>query len=155
MLVIYIDADACPVKAEIARVAERYGLKSVSVSNQMLRGRPAPSEQRITVGPGFDEADDKIAELCEADDIVITSDIKLAARCIQKKAHVLAPTGKPFTPENIGSHLAMRELNSYLREAGEISGYNAPFTNADRSRFLQEMDKMIQGIKRRQIPMPL
>ena len=145
---IYVDADACPVKAEVERVAGRYGLSTVLVSNQPLRGRYSRLEERVTVGAGFDEADNWIAERCGAGDIVVTSDIPLAKRCIDKGAQVLTPTGRKFTPGNIGSHLATRELNAYLREAGEIKGYNAPFAPQDRSRFLLELDNIVQMLRR-------
>jgi len=147
MLDIYIDGDACPVKDEIVRVAERYGLVMYMVSNQGARPRPGTHFHVITVGPEFDAADHWIAEHIAARDIVVTADIQLAARCLEKGASALAPTGKPFTPENIGAALAMRSLNQYLRESGEIKGHNAAFSKQDRSQFLQSLDTLIQKLR--------
>lgn len=144
MLNIYIDGDACPVKEEVVRVAARYRLAMYMVSNQGARPRPEPNFHVIIVGAGFDAADHWIVEHIEASDIVVTADIQLAARCLEKGAGALAPTGKLFTAENIGSALAMRSLNQYLREAGEIKGYNPSFAKEDRSRFLQALDALIQ-----------
>jgi uncharacterized protein YaiI (UPF0178 family) len=141
---IYVDGDACPVKEETARVAARYALQVYIVSNQGLRNNLGPHVRGVMVGSEFDAADDWIVENIAADDIAITADIQLAARCLKKNARAINPTGKPFTEENIGSALAMRELSSYLREAGEIKGGNAPFSKQDRSTFLQSLDLIIQ-----------
>jgi uncharacterized protein YaiI (UPF0178 family) len=145
---IYIDGDACPVKDEIVKVALRYGLAMYMVSNQGMRPRLAANYHAITVGTGCDAADDWIIEHVEASDIVITADILLAARCLEKSAYALAPTGQPFTPDNIGSALAMRSLGQYLREVGEMKGNNPNFTKKDRSQFLQALDNLIQKLRR-------
>jgi len=147
MLNIYIDGDACPVKDEIVKVATRYGLHMYMVSNQGARPVAGGAFHVITVGREFDAADHWIVEHIEASDIVITADIQLAARCMGKGAHALAPTGKPFTMDNIGSALAMRSLNQYLREAGEIKGHNPGFTKQNRSQFLQALDMLIQKLR--------
>lgn len=149
MLHIFIDADACPVKAETYRVAGRYDLNVTLVANSWMR---VPMESWIrleVVAGGLDMADDWIAEHVEVDDIVITSDIPLAARCIAAGAQVLGSNGKPFTEDNIGDALATRDLLTDLRSGGEITGGPAPQQKRDRSRFLNELDTMIQGIRRR------
>ena len=149
MLHIYIDADACPVKQEVYRVAKRYGLDVTLVANSWMR---VPDERWLrleVVGGGFDEADDWIVEHVEADDIVITADIPLASRCIKAGASVIGTTGKPFTENNIGSVLATRDLLSELRGAGEITGGPPPLQKRDRSRFLQALDEAIQTIRRK------
>ena len=148
MLEIFIDADACPVKEEILKVADRYKLEVYLVSNSWLSMRVGPNVQKIVVSDGFDAADDWIAEKIGTNDIAITSDIPLAERCLTAGAKVLGPTGKQFTNANIGMALSMRALKQDLRDMGEISGGPAPFSKRDRSNFLQEMDKIIQLIKR-------
>ena len=148
MLHIIVDADACPVKKEIYRVADRYQLNVTLVANAWMR---VPNEHRITlevVGDRFDAADDWIAEHVQAHDIVVTADIPLASRCLEKGARVLGPTGKPFTEDNIGSAVATRELLAGLRAAGEITGGPPPLQKNDRSRFLQQLDNVIQSIRR-------
>ncbi|MEJ2583205.1 MAG: YaiI/YqxD family protein [Acidobacteriota bacterium] len=150
LLHIFVDADACPVKKEVYRVAKRCGLDVTLVTNSWMR---VPQERWLkleVVGEGFDAADDWIVEHVEADDIVVTADIPLASRCIKKGARVIGTTGKPFTENNIGSALATRDLLSELRGAGEITGGPAPIDKRDRSRFLQELDQMIQSIRRKQ-----
>jgi len=152
VLHVFIDADACPVKAEVYRVAERYGLKVTVVANSWMR---VPEDSRVVlevVGSGFDAADDWIASRVEPDDIVVTADIPLASRCLKAGARVLGTTGKPFTDDNIGAALATRELLAELRGAGEITGGPPPLTRRDRSRFLQQLDQMVQGIRRRTTP---
>ncbi|MBC2733341.1 MAG: YaiI/YqxD family protein [Desulfobacteraceae bacterium] len=148
MLHIIVDADACPVKKEIYRVAGRYQLNVTLVANAWMR---VPNERWITlevVGDRFDAADDWIAENVQAHDIVVTADIPLASRCLAKGARVLGPTGKPFTEDNIGSAVATRELLAGLRAAGEITGGPPPLQKNDRSRFLQQLDNVIQSIRR-------
>lgn len=145
---IYVDADACPVKEEILRVAGRHGLKVSMVANFGLRPSRDPMVRHVMVPQGADAADDWIAEHAQAGDIVVTSDIPLASRALGKGAHVLGPTGKPFTEQSIGMALAMRELNQHLRETGESKGYNASFTAKDRSLFLQALDELAQRAKR-------
>ena len=146
-LQIFVDADACPVKEEAIRVAERYRLQITLVSNQAMRSFFGPNITQVAVGTGFDAADDWIVERADAGDIVITSDILLAARCLEKGCRALNSTGAVFDADNIGSALAMRELNAYLRESGEIKGYNASFSKKDRSQFLQSLDLLIQKAK--------
>lgn len=145
---LYIDADACPVKDEIARVAERHGLDMHFVSNAWMRLPDGPLVQRVVVPDGPDKADDWIAERAGKGDIVVTADIPLASRALKAGARVLGPTGKPFTDANIGMALSMREFSRHLRETGESKGYNASFTRADRSRFLQALEETVQAIRR-------
>ncbi|MEM9027580.1 MAG: YaiI/YqxD family protein [Pseudomonadota bacterium] len=147
---IYVDADACPVKEEIVRVAERHGLAAVFVSNQL---GPLPRShliERIIVPDGPDVADDWIAERIGVNDICITQDIPLAKRCLDAGGQAIGPTGKPFDQTNIGMALASRELRQHLRETGQGGGYNAPFRREDRSRFLQALENAIQAVKRQQ-----
>ena len=146
---IYIDADACPVKEEVYRVARRYGLSVTLVSNSWMR---IPVEERlalVVVEEGPDEADDWIVEQIGPDDIVISADIPLASRCLKKGAHVLGSRGEPFTEDNIGAALATRDLLTQIRDTGEITGGPPPFEKRDRSRFLQSLDEMIQRTRRR------
>lgn len=145
---IYVDGDACPVKAEALRVAERHGLVLNLVSNQWLRGPDSPLVRRVVVTEGFDAADDWIVEHARRGDIVITADIPLAARCLEKGAKVLGPTGKPFTESGIGMALAMRELMATLRDSGEIRGGGPAFGKQDRSRFLQALEQAIRDARR-------
>ncbi len=144
MLTIYIDGDACPVKEEAVRVAERHALTVYIVSNQGLRRSLGPLVRGILVGPEFDAADNWIVEHLNQYDIVVTSDILLAARCLEKSAQALGPNGKIFSNDTIGAALATRDLSAYLREAGEIKGNNPPFSKKDRSHFLQSLDLLIQ-----------
>jgi uncharacterized protein YaiI (UPF0178 family) len=149
LLHIYVDADACPVKQEVYRVAKRYRLDVTLVANSWMR---VPEERWLrleVVGEGFDEADDWIVEHVQPDDIVVTADIPLASRCIKEGAKVIGTTGKPFTENNIGSALATRDLLSELRGAGEITGGPPPLQKRDRSRFLQALDEVIQSIRRK------
>ncbi|NQV40904.1 MAG: YaiI/YqxD family protein [Candidatus Marinimicrobia bacterium] len=149
MLHIYVDADACPVKNEVYRVAERYKLNVTLVANSRMR---VPQSSRVkleVVGDGFDEADDWIVEHVQEGDVVITADIPLAGRCITAGAEVLSNSGKRFTDDNIGQTLATRDLLAELRGAGEITGGPPPLTQRDRSEFLQKLDVVIQSIRRR------
>ena len=148
MLDIYIDADACPVKDEIYRVAARYGLRVFVVANGWLRTPESPLVQRITVTEGLDQADDWIVTHAGPGDIVITTDVPLADRCVKAGARVLAPTVRPFTPDSIGTDLATRNLMTTLRDTGQIRGTGRPFTKQDRSRFLEALDTAIQAIRR-------
>ena len=149
MLDIYVDADACPVKEEVLRVAERHGLEVYFVSNGYLRPINNRKVHIILVESGPDVADNWIAERIGDGDIAITSDILLAQRCLNNNASAVGPNGKLFTEENIGNVVAGRALNAHLRELGEISGGNASFSKQDRSRFLQALEEVIQHIKRR------
>jgi uncharacterized protein len=145
---IYVDADACPVKEEAVRVAERHGLPIRFVSNTRMRLPESPLVERVVVAEGPDAADDWIAERIGPSDIAVTADIPLAARCLKAGARVVGPTGKPFTGAGIGMALAMRDLSRHLRETGESKGLNASFTRQDRSRFLQALEEAVQAIKR-------
>jgi hypothetical protein len=145
---LYIDADACPVKEEAVRVAERHGIAVRFVSNAWMRLPESPLVERVVVAEGPDAADDWIAERAGPGDIVVTADIPLAARCLKAGAAVIGPTGKPFREDNIGMALAMRDLSRHLRETGESKGYNAGFTRQDRSRFLQALEEAVQAIRR-------
>ncbi len=146
---LYVDADACPVKDEVLRVAERHGLPLHFVSNSWMRLPESPLVTRVVVSDGADAADNWIAERIGPRDIAVTADIPLAARCLKRGAQAIGPTGKPFTEAGIGMALAMRELSSHLRETGESKGYNASFTKADRSRFLQALEEAVQRALRR------
>jgi uncharacterized protein YaiI (UPF0178 family) len=148
LLHIFIDADACPVKHEVYRVASRYQLSVTLVANSWMR---IPTEQWIllkVVTDGLDAADDWIVEHIQPNDIVITADIPLANRCLKKDVHVIGPNGRPFTKNNIGEALATRDLMEKLRSAGEITGGPPPLKKKDRSRFLQQLDNVIQSIRR-------
>jgi uncharacterized protein YaiI (UPF0178 family) len=145
---IYVDADACPVKEEALRVAGRHGLAVTFVANGGLRPSRDPMVRHVVVSGKFDAADDWIVDNAKANDIVVTADIPLASRAVALGAHVLGPTGRPFTPETIGMAVAMRDLKQHLRETGESKGYNASFTRQDRSRFLQALEEAVQAIKR-------
>jgi len=148
MLHVYVDADACPVKPEVYRVASRYGLAVTLVSNSWMRVPDEPWLTLEVVGDGFDAADDWIVERVEASDIVVTADVPLASRCLERGARVVGPTGKPFTEANIGAAVATRNLLADLRGAGEITGGPPPLTKRDRSRFLQSLDEAVQAIRR-------
>ncbi|KAB2911014.1 MAG: YaiI/YqxD family protein [Hyphomicrobiaceae bacterium] len=145
---LYVDADACPVKEEALRVAERHGLPIHFVANAYMRLPEGPLVRRVVVSDGPDAADDWIAERATKGDIVVTADIPLASRCLKAGARVVGPTGKPFTDAGIGMALAMRDLSRHLRETGESKGYNASFTRQDRSRFLQALEEAVQAIRR-------
>lgn len=146
--VIYVDADACPVKDEILRVAERHNLPVYVVSNSGMRPSRNPMVRQIVVPQTPDAADDWIAERIAAQDICVTADIPLAARCIENGAHALHSNGKPFTQESIGMALAMRGLMQQLRESGDVKGTNPAFTREDRSRFLRMLEETIQTVLR-------
>ena len=153
MLTVYIDADACPVKDEIYRVARRYGVRVVVVANTPLR-TPADPLIEMMVCPDFGATDDWIAEHADASDVVVTADIPLAARCLAKQARVLDPKGKPFTDRDIGAALGMRGLMEELRQSGVVTGGPAPLTPKDRSRFLAKLDETINAIRRAAPPQP-
>jgi uncharacterized protein YaiI (UPF0178 family) len=145
---IYVDADACPVKEEIYRVAGRYGLKVHVVANGFINVPRDPLIERVLVGGGFDAADDWIAARAGAGSIVITADVPLASRCIKAGAAVIAPTGRAFTEASIGMALASRNLMQDLRAAGAVTGGPKPFSPRDRSSFLQALDQAVQRLKR-------
>lgn len=148
MRTIFVDADACPVKQEIERVAERHGLTVQIVSNGGLRPSRNPLVRAVIVAEGPDAADDWIVEHIGRGDIAITADIPLAARCLEKGARVLAPTGKPFAESTIGMALGMRDLHRHLREATGNQTYNPSFAAKDRSRFLGALENAVQAMKR-------
>lgn len=145
---ILVDADACPVKEEIYRVAARYRALVTVVSNSAMRVPVGPLVKRVVVGNGFDAADDWIAEAAGAGTIVITSDILLAERCLKAGAVVLSPAGKPFTHASIGGAIATRAIMADLRAGGEQLGGPPPFSKADRSRFLQALDTALVQLSR-------
>jgi len=142
---IFVDADGCPVKDEVLRVARRCKLKSIFVANAWMRLPEDPLVELVVVNDGFDAADNWIAERVRADDIVVTTDIPLAARCLEKKARVLNAKGHVFTEASIGSALANREFSSQMREHGLMTGGPSPMTDRDRSQFLQKLDQLVQA----------
>lgn len=150
MSALYIDADACPVKAEAERVATRHGLKMYVVSNGGLRPSPNPLVENVIVAEGADEADKWIADRCCTGDVVVTGDIPLAAKCVATGAKVLRHNGEAFTPANIGQQLAMRDLMADMRAANPLGtgGSGKPFTKADRSRFLDALEREIRAARR-------
>lgn len=152
MLDIYVDADACPVKDEIYRVARRHELNVFVVSHGPLhvpaKLAAAGRIQSVRVKRGFGAADDWIAERVQHDDVVVTTDIPLAARCLKKEARVISPTGHLFLEESIGDALAMRDLMEDLRQAGVQGGGQPPFAPADRSRFVSRLSEIIHALKR-------
>jgi uncharacterized protein YaiI (UPF0178 family) len=158
MIAIYIDADACPVKQEIYRVAERHALKGTALKVFVVSNSPiavprdlftgGPPIERVVVGSGMDEADNWIAERSRRGDIVVTSDIPLASRCVKAGASVIAPNGNAFTEDSIGNTLATRNLMDSLRSAGEITSGPKPFSPRDRSAFLSALDRAIVRLVR-------
>lgn len=150
---IYIDADACPVKQEVYRVAERHALKGTALKVFVVTNSPiaVPRDvfvERVVVGSGMDEADNWIAERAGAGAIVITADVPLASRAVKAGAEVIAPNGRAFTADSIGMTLATRNLMDSLRGAGEITGGPKPFSPRDRSSFLAALDQAIVRLKR-------
>ncbi|MEL7033311.1 MAG: YaiI/YqxD family protein [Pseudomonadota bacterium] len=145
---ILIDADACPVKDETYKVALRHQVKVTLVSNSFLRVPPHPLIKHITVSDGFDAADDHVVGLAHAASVVVTADILLAERALQKKAIVLGPNGKPFTENSIGGAIATRAIMADLRAGGDQIGGAAPFSKADRSRYLSALDEALNRLKR-------
>ena len=145
---IYIDADACPVKEETYRVAERYSIQVCVVANSWMRTPDSPLVTLEVVPGGFDAADDWIVDHAGPGDIVITADIPLAARCIQSGARVLGTRGEEFTEAGIGDALAMRALKDHLRQMGEITGGPAPMDKRNRSRFLSKLDEIVNAVIR-------
>jgi hypothetical protein len=145
---IYIDADACPVKAETYRVAERYGVRTFVVSNAFLAVPQNPLIEPVVVGSGFDAADDWIAERARRGTIVVTADVPLASRCVRAGADVIGPTGRPFTENSVGMALATRNLMEDLRASGAITGGPKPFSAKDRSAFLSALDLAVVRLRR-------
>jgi uncharacterized protein YaiI (UPF0178 family) len=148
---IYIDADACPVKEETYKVALRYGLQTFVVSNSFMQIPTSPLIARIVVNAGADVADDWIAEHVAAGDVVVTSDIPLAARVLARKAHAIAPYGRAFTDDSIGMAVAQRALMEHIRSTGEATGGPPPFAPSNRSRFLQVLDQTISRERRKRL----
>jgi len=148
-IILYVDADACPVKDEIYKVAQRTQLKVIIVANQFINIPLSPLFELNTVKGNFDAADDWIVEHIDARSIVITADILLADRCLKKQAHVLGHKGNEFNEDNIGSAMAQRELMENLRHMGETRGGPAPMQKKDRSNFLAKLDQIIQDLKRK------
>lgn len=148
-MTIYVDADACPVKAEIERVGTRHGTRMVVVSNGGLRPSAHPLIETVIVAQGPDEADKWIAERAGPGDVVVTADIPLAAKCVAAGAQVLRPTGEPLTADNIGNVLATRDLMADLRAADPfLQGRGGGFTKADRTRFLDALERVLRKIGR-------
>ena len=149
MTEIFVDADACPVKDEVMRVAGRHAIRTRMVSDGGVRPVRDPLVDIVIVPQGADAADDWIAEHIGPTDVCVTSDIPLAARCLEKGAQALKPNGDPFTADGIGMALANRELMQNLRDSGEVTGGPRPFSRADRSRFLDQLEVAVQNAKRR------
>lgn len=145
---LYIDADACPVKNEVFRVSRRHNLKVYLVANSPMRIPPDELIELVIVHEGPDAADDWIAEHITETDIAVTADIPLAARCLKKGAKALDPKGRAFTEDSIGDALATRDLMSFLRDMGAVTGGPPPFEQKDRSRFLQRLDELVHAIMR-------
>ncbi|MGV1768941.1 YaiI/YqxD family protein [Agrobacterium vitis] len=144
---IYVDADACPVKAEVLKVAERHDMPVTFVANSGLRPSRDPMVTNVIVSNSFDAADDWIAERAGPGDIVITADVPLAGRCVATGAFVTGPTGRMFDETNIDMATAMRDLGAHLRETGESKGYNRAFSPRDRSQFLETLDRLCRRCK--------
>ena len=145
---IYVDADACPVKREVYRVAERHRMPVHVVANGLIAIPDHPDIHRVIVGDGFDAADDWIAERAGPGDVVVTADIPLADRCVKAGARVIGPTGRAFTEDSIGMALATRNLMDELRSAGTVTGGPKPFSDRDRSAFLSALHETIEKLKR-------
>jgi uncharacterized protein len=152
VITVFVDADACPVKDEIYKVALRHDIAVKIVSNNAFRVLAHPLVERVVVGSGFDEADDWIAERADGNAVVITGDILLADRALKAGAVVLSPAGKPFTANSIGTAIATRAIMADLRAGGDIIGGPAPFSKADRSRFLTALDEALVRMKRATVP---
>ena len=149
---IFVDADACPVKQEIYRVAERYDLKVFIVANSFMNVPRSEMIERVIVSEGPDIADDWIVERATTNDIVITADIPLAGRCVRKGATVISPTGKPFDDNSMGMALATRDLMTDLRSAGATTRGPPPLSRQDISRFLSALDLAVTRLKRKSNP---
>jgi uncharacterized protein YaiI (UPF0178 family) len=147
-MLIYIDGDACPVKAETYRVAKRHAVKTIVVANSAMMVPTDDLIELVVVRGGFDAADDWIVERIGPRDIAITTDIPLAGRCLRNGARVLGPRGYPFTEDSIGEALATRGLMEMLRQSGEIGGGPKPFSKEDRSRYLGKLDEFLHAIRR-------
>ncbi|MDR1026633.1 MAG: YaiI/YqxD family protein [Lactobacillus sp.] len=145
MVSVYIDGDACPVKNEVIKVAERHSIPVVMVSNSWIRMPASITEiKQVVVEKKPDEADNWIADNIEKADIVITSDIPLASRCLKKEAYAVRPNGSEFTEDNIGMALSSREINNFMREIGEKGSFHSAFSKDDRSNFLSKLETVVQ-----------
>lgn len=144
MTVLYVDADACPVKDDALEIADRHGVQMVLVSNGGIRPSRYPGARIMTVAAGADAADDWIVEAAVEGDVVVTADIPLAARALERGARVLNSDGRSFSTESIGQALSMRAFRQHLRETGESKGYNRSFAPADRSRFRAALDQVLR-----------
>jgi uncharacterized protein YaiI (UPF0178 family) len=147
-MLIYIDGDACPVKAETYKVAKRHGVKTLVVANAIMMVPTDELIELVVVRGGFDAADDWIVERITAEDVAITSDIPLAGRCLRQGAKVLGPKGHPFTEDSIGEALATRGLKEMLRQGGEFGGGPRPYAKEDRSRYLAKLDEVLHALRR-------
>lgn len=147
MLIVFVDADACPVKEETYRVARRYGMRVMIVANAPLRV-PGDELFELIIRPGFGTADDYIADTIELGDVAITADIPLAARCLSKGGRVLDPRGREFMDRDIGAAVAMRDLMEELRQDGTVTGGPKPMKPQDRSRFASKLDEVINALRR-------
>jgi uncharacterized protein len=154
LLEIFVDGDACPVKSEVERVADRHGLIVHIVTNGGVRPSANPRIRHVIVTEGADAADNWIAERIQPFDIAITADIPLASRCLKRQASVIGPSGKIFTEDTIGMALSMRDLHRHLREATGQQTFNPGFTKQDRSRFLNALENEVQAMKRRTAKSP-
>jgi hypothetical protein len=154
LLDIFVDGDACPVKAEVERVADRHGLTVYIVSNGGVRPSANPRIHHVIVTAGADAADDWIAERIQPFDIAITADIPLASRCLKQGASVIGPSGKKFAEGTIGMALGMRDLHRHLREATGQQTFNPGFTKQDRSRFLGALENEVQAMRRQAAKSP-
>jgi uncharacterized protein len=154
LLDIFVDGDACPVKGEVERVADRHDLTVYVVTNGGVRPSANPRIRHVIVTAGADAADDWIAEHIRPFDIAITADIPLASRCLNQQASVIGPSGKKFTEDTIGMALGMRDLHRHLREATGQQTFNPGFTKQDRSRFLGALENEVQAMKRRSAKQP-
>jgi uncharacterized protein len=148
LITIYVDADASPVKNEVIRVAKRYGLKVYFVSNSKIKIPEDQLAETVIVNDRLDAADDWIVEHISENDVAVSADIPLVSRCLKKGARVLDPKGRVFTEESIGGVLANRDIMTFLRDLGNITGGSSPYDKRDRSRFLQRLDDLIQAILR-------
>lgn len=148
MILIYVDADACPVKEEVYRVAARHGVRTFVVANSWMRVPRDPLVEQVVVAAGPDAADDWIAERAARDSIVVTADVPLAARCVKAGAQAIAPNGKAFSEQSIGMALATRNLMDQLRSEGAVTSGPPPFSPRDRSAFLSALDLALVRLKR-------
>ncbi len=141
---IYVDSDACPVKDEVIRVAGRHGLPVTFIGNSWMRGLDDSLVEQVVAAEGLNEADDRIVERIGAGDIVVTGDVPLAARCLEKGARGIDHRGKVFDPNSIGMAVAMRDLMTHLRDTGSVTGGPAAYGKQDRSRFLDGLERLIR-----------